>query len=470
VPTPPIDNRQLQDAVARVASAVVEHPTGDPPAHRAVLDLLRRRPPRVHGQAPLEPLQHDGERGSDAVLRLVPDLRGATLAVQGPPGAGKTWTGAALIVDAVRRGKRVGVTAQSHKAIGNLLEAIAAAGAREGKSVRMVQKATDDQRCSADGVVCVEKNPEIDEALNLQTVDVVAGTAWLFARPELDGKLDILVIDEAGQRSLADVLAVSGAAVDLILLGDPQQLAQVSKGAHPPGAEASALQHVLDGHATVAPERGVFLDRTHRMHPAVCGFVSSIAYDGRLESEPACAGQVVADGPLLQGNGLRWVPVEHEGNGTRSAEEAQVVAELVDSLLGRTWVDQHGNQSFLTLADVLVIAPYNAQVVELTEALPEGARVGTVDRFQGQEAPVVLYSLAASSTDDVPRGIDFLLSLNRMNVAVSRARALAALIASPALLRSPVNTVHQLRLVNALCRFADEAETVGVSAAASPRG
>jgi uncharacterized protein len=198
--------------------------------------------------------------------------------------------------------------------------------------------------------------------------------------------------------------------------------------------------------------------------------VSSIAYDGRLESEPACAGQVVADGPLLQGNGLRWVPVEHEGNGTRSSEEAQVVAALVDSLLGRTWVDQHGNQSFLTLADVLVIAPYNAQVVELTEALPEGARVGTVDRFQGQEAPVVLYSLAASSTDDVPRGIDFLLSLNRMNVAVSRARALAVLVASPALLRSPVNTVHQLRLVNALCRFADEAETVGVSAAASPRG
>jgi uncharacterized protein len=198
------------------------------------------------------------------------------------------------------------------------------------------------------------------------------------------------------------------------------------------------------------------------MHPEVTAFVSAIAYDGRLESEPACAGQVVADGPLLQGNGLRWVPVEHEGNGTRSSEEAQVVAELVASLLGRTWVDQHGNQSFLTLADILVIAPYNAQVAELTDVLPEGARVGTVDRFQGQEAPVVLYTLAASSADDVARGLDFLLSLNRMNVAVSRARALAVLVASPQLCRAPVRTVHQLRLVNALCRFVEDATEVAL--------
>ena len=463
VPPSPIDNRQLQDAVARIATAVVEHPDGDPPQHRAVLDLLRGRPPRVHTQDLLEPLQRAGERGSDAVLRLVPDLLGATLAVQGPPGAGKTWTGAALIVDAVRRGKRVGVTAQSHKAIGNLLEAIARRAVDEDQPVRILQKATEDQRCTADGVLCAEKNQDIDAALSLGEADVVAGTAWLFARPELDGVLDILVIDEAGQRSLADVLAVSGAAVDLLLLGDPQQLAQVSKGAHPAGAEASALQHVLAGAATVAPERGVFLDRTHRMHPGVCDYVSTIAYDGRLESEPTCAGQVVAEGPLLHGAGLRWVPVAHEGNSTRSSEEAAVVAELVGSLLGRTWVDAAGRQAFLTLADILVIAPYNAQVAELTDALPEGARVGTVDRFQGQEAPVVIYSLAASSTDDVPRGVDFLLSLNRMNVAVSRARALAVLVASPTLLRAPVSTVHQLRLVNALCRFVEDATEVRVT-------
>jgi uncharacterized protein len=387
----------------------------------------------------------------------VPELLGACLAVQGPPGAGKTWTGAALIVDAVRRGKRVGVTAQSHSAIGNLLAAIVERAEEEGQAVRILQKAGEDKRCGIDGVACTDSNADVDEALERQQVDVVAGTAWLFARPELDGTLDVLVVDEAGQRSLADVLAVSASAVDLVLLGDPQQLAQVSKGSHPPGAERSALQHVLDGHATVPPDRGVFLDRSFRMHPDVCAFVSTIAYDGRLRAVPGRERQAVADGPLLAGSGLRWLPVDHEGNRHRSPEEAAAVADVVGALLGRTWVDADGQQSWLQLEDILVIAPYNAQVVELTEVLPAGARVGTVDRFQGQEAPVVLYSLTASSADGVPRGLDFLLSINRLNVAVSRARALAVLVGSPDLLRVEPRSVGQLRRVNALCRFVEDA-------------
>ena len=407
-------------------------------------------------------LAHLGEAGSDAVRRLVPDLLGACLAVQGPPGAGKTWTGAALIVDAVRRGKRVGITAQSHSAIGNLLAEVARRAAEEGRPVRMLQKAGEDKRCDLPGVTCTDSNADVDAALDLHHVDVVAGTAWLFARPELDGTLDLLVVDEAGQRSLADVLAVSGSAVDLVLLGDPQQLAQVSKGTHPPGAEASALQHVLDGHATVPPDRGVFLDRSYRMHPDVCAFVSAIAYDDRLRPVPGRERQAVADGPLLGGAGLRWVPVAHEGNRHRSPEEAAAVAELVRSLLNRPWVDADGQQSWLQLEDILVIAPYNAQVVELTEALPAGARVGTVDRFQGQEAPVVLYSLTASSADGVPRGLDFLLSVHRLNVAVSRARALAVLVGNPDLVRVEPRSVGQLRRLNALCRFLEDATPVDV--------
>jgi uncharacterized protein len=322
-----------------------------------------------------------------------------------------------------------------------------------------VQRASDEQHCGAPDVRCASSNDEVEELVAGRAVDVVAGTAWLFARPELDGKFDLLVVDEAGQRSLADVVAVSGAAKDLVLLGDPQQLAQVSKGTHPPGAEVSCLQHVLGADATIAPERGVFLESTHRMHPTVCSFVSTIAYDGRLESEPGCASQSIAAG-RLDGAGLRWVPVAHEGNRTRSTEEAQVVATLVGELTGGTWIDGKGQQSWLTLQDILVIAPYNAQVVELVEALPDGARVGTVDRFQGQEAPVVIYSLAASSADDVPRGIDFLLSINRFNVAVSRAQAMAIVVASPELLRAPCHTVEQVRLVNALCRFVEDAELV----------
>jgi predicted RecB family nuclease len=460
VPPKPIGNRVLQEAVLRLADAVVGHPTLEPSERRAALDLVRRRPPRVLDVPTGAPLQRTGETGSDAARRLVPRLLGGCLAVQGPPGAGKTWTGAALVVEAVRGGKRVGVTAQSHKAIGNLLtEIVRHAG---GEPVRIVQKANEQQWCGVEGVRCIDDNREVDSLLGLGEVDVVGGTAWLFARTELDGVLDVLVVDEAGQRSLADVLAVSGCATDVVLLGDPQQLAQVSKGSHPKGAEVSALEHVLDGHATAPPDRGVFLDRTHRMHPDVCAFVSAIAYDGRLQAVPGCERQVIDDGPLLSGAGLRWVPVTHEGNRTRSSEEAAAVAAVVDALVGRTWVDRAGQQSWLAQEDILVIAAYNAQVAELTEALPPGTRVGTVDRFQGQEAPVAIYSLAASSADDVPRGLDFLLSTNRLNVAVSRARALAVVVGSPSLLRAPVTTTRQLRLVNALCRFVEDAEEVRV--------
>lgn len=462
VPPKPFGNRGQQEAVARIAVDVLDDPRRDPDRRRAVLDLLRRRPPRVRGVRPGDPLQQPGEAGSHATRQIVRVLDGACLAVQGPPGAGKTYTGAAVIVDAVRAGKRIGVTAQSHKAIGNLLEAIVGRARKEDTRVRVLQKASEEQRCGVVGVSCTDDNKDVDAALLNRDVDVVAGTAWLFARPELEGQLDLLVIDEAGQRSLADVLAVSGAATNIVLLGDPQQLAQVSKGSHPAGAEVSALEHVLDGHATVAPERGIFLDRTHRMHPAICDYVSAIAYEGRLHAVPGCDGQSVTGGPLLAGSGLRWVPVEHEGNRTRSTEEASAVARLVESLVGRTWIDASGQQSWLSVEDILVITPYNAQVAELGEALPAGARIGTVDRFQGQEAPVAIYSLAASSADDVPRGLDFLLSINRLNVAVSRARALAVVVGSPALLRAPCHTIHQLLLANALCQFVDDADLVTV--------
>jgi predicted RecB family nuclease len=453
IPARPFDNRVQREAVVRLARRVVDHAAGEPPGDRAVLDLIRGRAPRVFDHVEGAPLVREGESGSDAAIRLAPRLLGGCLAVQGPPGSGKTWTGAAIVVDAVRRGKRVGVTAQSHKAIGNLLDAVMARAATDGVAVRAMQRASEADVCAAVGVECATKNDVVDEALALQTVDVVAGTSFLFAREQLAGKLDLLVVDEAGQLSLANVAAVAGAATDLVLLGDPQQLAQVSKGSHPPGVGVSALEHVLAGEATIAPELGVFLEASHRMHPDVCAFVSSIAYDDRLEPDPACAAQTIAG----LGAGLRWVPVAHEANRTRSEEEATVIARIVDDLRGRAWTNKDGQQSWLDLEDILVIAPYNAQVAVLAEALPDGARIGTVDRFQGQEAPVMLYSLAASSADDIPRGVDFLLSTNRLNVAVSRARALAVLVGSPALLRAPCNTTNQLRLVNALCRFVEDA-------------
>jgi uncharacterized protein len=462
VPPAPIPSTVLQQALLSLADHVATHGTDGPGPWRAARELLLRRPPRLLG-AGRAALVEPGEDAGDALVRLARALDGSCLPVQGPPGSGKTHHGARAIVELVRRGKRVAITAPSHAAITNLLDEVCVRAGEAGVALRALQRAGQDQCSTAPQVARAEGNAAVVAALDADEVDVVAGTAWLFARPELRDRFSVLVVDEAGQLSLANTLAVSGAATNLVLLGDPQQLAQPSSGTHPDGAEASALDHVLGEAATIAPDRGLFLDHSHRMHPDICRLVSAVAYEGRLRPAPGCERRAVAPGPLVGGAGVRWWPVDHTGNRTRSVEEAEVVGALARALLGRMVTDDAGAARPLGPDDVLVIAPYNAQVAVLSEHVPAGVRVGTVDRFQGQQAPVVLYSLAASSAADVPRGIGFLLSVHRLNVAVSRAQALTVVVGSPALLQAPVATTTQLCQVNALCRLVEEAELVGPS-------
>jgi superfamily I DNA and/or RNA helicase len=288
-------------------------------------------------------------------------------------------------------------------------------------------------------------------------VQLLAGTAWLFSRQDLDGTLDTLVIDEAGQVALADALAMGTAARNVILLGDPLQLAQVSQGTHPEGTGASVLEHLLGEHPTVPPDMGIFLDRTRRMHPDVCRFVSEIVYEGRLDGLPEVARQATS-----YGTGLRYLPVDHVGNVAAAPEEAERVAREILSMRGGSWTNRDGVTQPLGESDFMVVAPYNAQVRLLRRALEAaglgGVPVGTVDKFQGREAAVVFYSMATSSAEDVPRSLEFLFSRNRLNVAVSRARCLACIVASPRLLESRARTIDQMRLINALCRFVELAE------------
>ncbi len=455
VPAGPLADGGQRDALRRLAEWVRDHGIdADAPRYRAARDLLLRRPPRGAGPGPLV---RPGESAAEAVIRLGGELVGGTLAVQGPPGSGKTWSAARAVVRLVAAGRRVGLCAFSHKAIANLLDAVMAAAAEAGVPVRALQKADGEDRSAAVAVRYAAGNQDVVAALAAGEVDVVAGTSWLFARRELVGALDVLVVDEAGQLSLANVLAVAGAARDIMLFGDPQQLAQPAKGDHPAEAAVSALQHVLGTAVTMPAGLGVFLDQTWRMHPAICSAVSQICYDDRLGAHESCAGQEIVAPGRLSGAGLRWISVEHLGNRAVSTEEADTVAALYADLLSGEWVDAAGRRRRLTISDVLVIAPYNAQVGRIRTRLPARARVGTVDKFQGQEAAVVLYSMATSSADDAPRGLDFLFNLNRLNVAVSRARALVAVIASPALLDSAVRSPEQLRMVNALCRLAEAA-------------
>ena len=420
----------------------------------AALDLLLRVPSRGAGGGALRAA---GESAEDAAVRVASQLDGGYLAVQGPPGAGKTYTAARIALQLASEGKRVAVTATAHKVIARLLEEIAAAAAAAAQPLRVVQKCDDDEFCTVAGATRAPRNQDVVAALDAGVVDVVGGTAWVFADETVAGRFDTLIVDEAAQMSLADVIACSRCARNLVLVGDPRQLSHVVQGSHPPGVGVSALSHLLQDRPTVAADSGIFLDRTWRMAPEICGFVSDAFYQGRLEAVEECARQWVGgtDEPALRG--LVAVPVAHEGDRTHSQAEAARVREIFDELVGRRWRHRDGSERTLGLRDILVVAPYNAHVAALTAALPDGARVGTVDRFQGQEAAVSIYSLATSSAEELPRNLEFLYSTHRLNVAVSRARCLSVLVYSPALLRTRCRTPEQMRLVNALCRYVEAA-------------
>ncbi len=421
------------------------------------LDLLWRRPPRLRTGS-LEAL--DGESPVQLAVRLAGNLDHSTLPLQGPPGSGKTYVGAQMIRALVAEGQKVGVVAVSHKVIRNLLDAVRAQADEAGEVVRLGHRGGEDDGDGDDAraVRAFDDNDSAHAALHGSEVQVLGGTAWLWAREEFASSVDVLFVDEAGQMSLANALAVSPAAASLVLLGDPQQLEQPQKGSHPDGIDISALEHVLGGAATMPAGVGLFLPVTWRLAPAVCAFTSELFYEGKLEARAALQQQVLSSTGAFDGAGLWWQPVAHAGNQNWSAEEIDAVAALVDRLLapGVQWVDGAGVSRPLEPRDVLVVAPYNAHVNRLSDRLsPRGVRVGTVDKFQGQEAPVVIYAMATSSPDDAPRGMEFLYSLNRLNVATSRARCAAFVVASPLLLQPDCHTPRQMHLANALCRFVE---------------
>lgn len=416
--------------------------------------------------------RHDGENSLDFAKRAVLALDRSILPIQGPPGAGKTYTGARMIVECVRKGMKVGITAVSHKVVRNLLDAALTAAAEEKVPLSCVQKVGEKVRESGPPVAGIEEvtdNADVLEALTEGRAQVGAGTAWLWSREEYKGALDVLFVDEAGQASLANVLAMSQAAKSVVLLGDPQQLQQPQRGTHPEGTDASALQHLLGDHKTIPDDRGIFLAETYRLAPSISGFTSELFYENRLRSKDGLEKQVLSGAPPYEGSGLWFESVEHDGNRDSSSEEVASVEAIVDLLLkkGSRWTDKDGATKQVTPKGILVVAPFNRQVNRLQEALESrNIRVGTVDRFQGQEAAVVIYSMATSRPEDAPRGMEFLYDLNRLNVATSRARCACILVASPRLLEPACKTPRQMRLANAMCRYVEMAGVRPASTAA----
>jgi uncharacterized protein len=471
IPGRPIPARAMQDALVRIADHVIANGMDGPGPYRAVRDLLMGRAPRVTGIAAGERFIRDGEPPLEAARRIASDLDDTVLPIQGPPGTGKTYTGARMIVELLRHGKRVGIAAQSHKAISNLLREVCEAAAIEGVAMRAIQKCdTGDEVQGRDGVRVVTQNKDVELALaEEEGLGVVAGTAWLFARAPLEGAVDVLFVDEAGQLSLANVVAMGGAASSIVLLGDPNQLPMVTQGVHPEGAGASALEHLLGEAVTLDDRLGLFLETTWRMHPAVNDYISTAFYDDRLRTHPSTELQrVMSDDPRLGGVGVRFIACEHDGNASRSPQEASAVADFVASLVGTPWTNSDGETKPIQAQHLIVVAPYNAHVAEISRAVEAklgfAVPVGTVDKFQGQEGAVAIYSMASSSRDDAPRDMDFLYSRNRLNVAVSRARAVAIVVASPRLLEANCRTPEQMRLVNALCQLVEHAAASRVTA------
>jgi len=460
-----VATEELKKSLMQLGRWIAEHGIGSGrKEYRAERALLRRTPPNVPVGVHMGGAS-TSEKTSELGKRLALAIDGTVLAVQGPPGAGKTYLGAEMVVALVRAKKRVGILANSHQVIGKLLKDACSAAEKQHTALRCIRK-TDDDPSIHSFVTNVKTNQAVLAGLE-SGANVVAGTAWLWAREDMKASVDVLLVDEAGQISLANVLASAQAASGLVLLGDPQQLDQPLKGVHPPGADVSALGYVLGDRATLDDDAGLFLHQTWRMHPDVCSYVSEVFYETKLGSRPNLGAQKVNASGVFGGTGLRLVEIEHRGNTNESAEEAALIGDLVTGLLssGATWTNADGDEAHLRAEDVLIITPYNAQVAALRKRVPTGVPVGTVDKFQGQEAPIAIYSLATSSPQDAPRGMEFLYSMNRLNVAISRARCVSVIVGSPALFRVECKTPRQMALANALCRFAEVAKTRGATGA-----
>ncbi len=443
----------LRMAIEAVASAWDKR--GELPA--ALRRFFLRRPPALAEYGPDSALCLTNEDIMDAAVRVAASMENSTLCLQGPPGTGKTFAAARMISSLLSKGKRIGVTSNSHKAILNLLRAI---NKEMGGQLRGIKVGDDDDQLfftQNPGVVLVKSSTD---ALNSYSGGVAAGTAWLFARPEWADQLDYLFIDEAGQVSTANLVAMSRSASNYVLLGDQMQLEQPIQGSHPGQSGFSALNYFLADYSTIPDSLGLFLPQSRRMHPKICHFISELVYEGRLKPFPGNENRRVVfpeSGPLKMDAGIIFLPIEHDGNIQGSDEEADQISGLASALVGRQFMDISGKASRpLTWEDLLFVAPYNMQVRKLKKRLPKGSRVGSVDKFQGQEAAVVFVSMCSSFGEYGSRGIEFILNQNRMNVALSRAQALAIVVGDPRISTSPAHSVDGMRQLNLYCRLTRE--------------
>jgi len=434
-----------------VAAVVMDYESGNL-GRSAIIDFLKRSKPLIKG--------HDGgaiasssqpDKKLKQIIHAVKNLDHSYLTIQGPPGAGKSYTGTRIIAELLKGGARIGISSNSHKAINNLVLSAAVHCLEEEIGGDFICTKETDSELSERGI-SITQNKNLHKAIEHTSV-VIGTTAWGFARDDMADALDYLFIDEAGQVSVANLVAMSRSTKNLILMGDQMQLGQPSQGTHPAESGLSILDYLLHDHPTIGDDMGVFLGTSYRMHSQVNRFISQHIYEGKLDSYPANDLRVVKvpdgyQGILDQEAGIIFVPVEHEGNTQASDEEVDETKKQAEALIGRVFTDGHGKTRKIIWDDMLFIAPYNHQVSKLQQVLGDDCRIGSIDKFQGQEAPIVFLNMCASDASESTRGMEFLFDKHRINVAVSRAQCLVIVVASPRLGRAMVHGLHQLKLLN----------------------
>lgn len=434
------------EAIIRLAEHIIANGMTSKGSYQAACELLQCLPPPNRISALLSTVEQ--------LVSRLKQMDGNVLPVQGPPGTGKSYSGSKAIIELLRSGKKIGITAHSHKVITNLVAKVYEDASKAKIRFNIIQNLDyqPDKQLPNWEIVCRRNDVVLDRIS--AGFDVVAGTSFMWALPDFFNSVDYLFVDEAGQLSLIDTLAVAHAAKNLVLLGDPQQLNQPIKGCHPEGTSVSALQHILGKQQTITSDKGLFLEKTWRLHPNLNAYVSEMFYESRLEYEKGNERQRLVGNTKYINSGIYFELMEHSGNQSRCSEEVKAVTRIVNQLMSDKlkWIDRDGNQKNLEKADFRIISPYNAQVNALKVALQD-YEVGTVDKFQGQEAPVVIYSMAASTLEDAPRGVDFLFDLHRLNVAVSRAKGVVIVVCSKNLLKLECKSAKQMKMVNAFCRL-----------------
>lgn len=456
MPEEGVNNTVLKDAVLRIVTAWRNKKI----LPQAVDDLLRRKHPRIKELNAGQTIISSPDQVVTDAINAIKKLDSSYLCIQGPPGSGKTNLAAYAIIDLIQNGKKVGITSNSHKAIENLLRRVCKLTAENNIPFIGAKVSNDNkkqnQTTEQSSIVHIGK----EELFSPSQPDyqVIGATAWTFASQKASGKFDYLFVDEAGQVSLAHMLAMSESAKNIVLFGDQMQLDQPIAGSHPEESGKSILSYLLGDSATIPPEQGVFLPFSHRMHPDLCSVVSKAVYEGKLQSSANTKNhQLIFDqskpSSLSKNAGLLYIPVEHDGNSQASPEEAELIRIIVQELLHcQIFRQDNDGTRNMEPSDILIVAPYNKQRRLLQSLIPQ-IEIGTVDKFQGRQAPVVILSMCASDMESSPRGIEFLLSKNRLNVAISRAQALAIVVGNPRLINTTCHTIEQMELLDFFCRI-----------------